>query len=204
MIYASTSSVYGDQKKFPVKENYNTDSPLQLYAATKKSNELMAHAYSKLYGIQVLGLRFFTVYGPWGRPDMALFKFVSNILNNKKIQIYNYGKHERDFTFVDDIVEIIVRLIDSRKIKKKFEIFNIGNNKPVKLKDYILQIEKLLKKKARKKYMPLQPGDTIRTHANSTKVFKIVNFKPQENFKKGVKKFIDWYLNYYKHGIRRN
>ena len=198
LLYASTSSVYGDQKKFPLRENYNTDRPLQLYAATKKSNEVIATAYAHLYKFKTIGMRFFTVYGPWGRPDMALFKFTSKILKNKNIEIYNYGNHKRDFTYIDDIVEIITRLNDTKKLKKDNYIFNIGNNKPIKLMNYINHIEKLLKKNAIKKYLPLQAGDTLKTHANSNKVFNAVNYKPKTNYKDGVEAFIDWYQRYYK------
>ncbi len=198
LLYASTSSVYGDQKKFPLKEEFSTDNPLQLYAATKKSNELMARAYSHLFKFQTIGMRFFTVYGPWGRPDMALFKFTSKILENKKIEVFNYGNHERDFTYIDDIVEIIIRLNYTKKIKNNHIIYNIGNNKPVKLKNYILHIEKLLMKTAKKKYLPLQEGDTKKTHSNSSKVFKQINYKPKVNYKEGVEKFITWYRNFYK------
>ena len=197
LLYASTSSVYGNQKKFPLKEDFNTDSPIQLYAATKKSNELMAKAYSHLFNFQTIGMRFFTVYGPWGRPDMALFKFTKKILSNREIEIYNYGNHIRDFTYIDDVTEIIVRLNKTKKIKKNSEIFNIGNSNPVKLIDYIHQIEKSLNKKAKKKYLPLQAGDSKQTHSNTKKLHKILNYRPKVNFRNGVNNFVKWYRNHY-------
>ena len=197
LLYASTSSVYGNQKKFPLKEDFNTDSPIQLYAATKKSNELMAKAYSHLFNFQTIGMRFFTVYGPWGRPDMALFKFTKKILSNREIEIYNYGNHIRDFTYIDDVTEIIVRLNKTKKIKKKSEIFNIGNSNPVKLIDYIHQIEKSLNKIAKKKYLPLQAGDSKQTHSNTKKLHKILNYRPKVNFRNGVNNFVKWYRNHY-------
>ena len=172
LVYASTSSVYGLNKKTPFKEESSADHPLQLYAATKRSNELIAHSYSCLFNLETIGLRFFTVYGPWGRPDMALFKFVKNIINKKTIDVYNYGNHNRDFTYIDDIVSGIDLLVKSKKIFKQkpkkikshtsvfpFRIFNIGNSKSVKLMDYIKIIEKNLNMKAKKKYLPLQKGD---------------------------------------------
>ena len=163
LLYASTSSVYGNQKKFPLKEDLNTDNPIQLYAATKKSNELMAKAYSHLFNFQTIGMRFFTVYGPWGRPDMALFKFTKKILSNREIEIYNYGNHIRDFTYIDDVTEIIVRLNKTKKIKKNSEIFNIGNSNPVKLIDYIHQIEKSLNKRAKKNIYLYKP-EIVKRH----------------------------------------
>ena len=197
LLYASTSSVYGNQKKFPLKEDLNTDNPIQLYAATKKSNELMAKAYSHLFNFQTIGMRFFTVYGPWGRPDMALFKFTKKILSNREIEIYNYGNHIRDFTYIDDVTEIIVRLNKTKKIKKNSEIFNIGNSNPVKLIDYIHQIEKSLNKRAKKKYLPLQAGDSKKTHSNTKKLHKILNYKPKVNFRIGVNNFVKWYRDHY-------
>ena len=176
-IYASTSSVYGGNKKMPFSENDNTDIPLQLYAATKKSNELIAHSYSHLYKLQTSGLRFFTVYGPWGRPDMALFSFVKNILQNKKIKIFNNGNHSRDFTYIDDIVYVIYKIsVNHKKIYKKskkfHQIFNIGRGKSEKLMDFINEIEKNLKIKSKKTFLPLQKGDVIKTYSNTSKLFK--------------------------------
>jgi len=202
-IYASTSSVYGGNKKMPFSENDNTDIPLQLYAATKKSNELIAHSYSHLYKLQTSGLRFFTVYGPWGRPDMALFSFVKNILQNKKIKIFNNGYHSRDFTYIDDIVNGIYKIsINHKKIYKKsknfHQIFNIGRGKSEKLMDFINEIEKNLKIKSKKIFLPLQKGDVIKTYSNTSKLIKYFNYKPKVSIKIGIKNFINWYLDYYK------
>jgi len=198
LIYASTSSIYGLQNKFPIKENFNTDKPIQLYAATKKSNEVMAHSYSHLFKIQTIGLRFFTVYGPWGRPDMALFKFTKNILNGKKIDVFNHGNHIRDFTYVDDVVEAIFRIIKNKKKKHLYKIYNIGNGKKIKLLEYIRIIENYLKKKSKKNYLSLQKGDVVKTHCNNNLLKKDYKFKPTKNVKYGVKNFLDWYLSYYK------
>ena len=212
-VYASTSSVYGANKFLPFNENSKTDHPIQIYAATKKSNELMAHAYSSLYGLPTTGLRFFTVYGPWGRPDMALFKFTKNILKKKRIDVFNFGNHKRDFTYVDDIVNGIY--LASKKIPKKsrnwfnslpdssssfspFRILNIGNHKPIKLEAYIKEIEKCLGVKSKKNYIKLQKGDIEKTFANINKIKKELNYKPKTNVKIGVKKFIDWFKYYYK------
>tara|TARA_Y100000816_G_C26065218_1_gene559774 strand:+ start:432 stop:1451 length:1020 start_codon:yes stop_codon:yes gene_type:complete len=210
-IYASTSSVYGMNKKIPFAEKDHVNHPLQLYASTKRSNELIAHAYSNLYNLPTTGLRFFTVYGPWGRPDMALFIFVKKILENKSINIFNYGNHVRDFTYIDDIVDGIKKIIF--KIPKKnslnkvtfpnkstspFRILNIGNGKPIKLKDFINEIEKNLGKRAKKKYLPLQKGDVIGTHSNINEINKLTKYKPKYSYKLGIKKFINWYLDYYK------
>lgn len=198
LLYASTSSVYGANKKMPYKESDNTDNPIQFYAATKKSNEIMAHSYSHLYKLPTTGLRFFTVYGPWGRPDMALFKFTKNILLGKKIDIYNYGKHSRDFTYIDDIIESIYLLIKS-KINKPFSrIFNIGKGKSDKLTDYISQIEICLNKKAKKNYIELQKGDIVKTLANTHKLNKIIKKKKFTPINIGILKFINWYLKFYK------
>ena len=177
-IYASTSSIYGLQKKFPLKENFNTDNPIQLYAATKKSNELMATSYSHLYKMDTIGLRFFTVYGPWGRPDMALFKFTKNIIKGKPIEVFNKGKHERDFTYVDDIVNGIFNIINNKKSRFGAKIFNIGNGKKIKLLKYIQLIEKNLDRKSKKKFLPLQKGDVI------------------PDTKSCGGKFIEWYVSY--------
>ena len=212
-IYASTSSVYGALKKLPFKETYSTDHPIQLYAATKKSNEIIAHSYSHIYNIPTTGLRFFTVYGPWGRPDMALFKFTKNILSKKKIDIFNFGKHTRDFTYVDDIVQGIVKSIYSiPKINIKFNfknpllsyssapftIYNIGNGQPVKLMKYIKEIETYLKIKSKKNFVKLQKGDIKDTHSDLSKIQKSLNYNSTTSVKDGVRKFLDWYLLYYK------
>ena len=194
-VYASTSSIYGLQKKFPLKENFNTDNPIQLYAATKKSNELMATSYSYLYKMDTVGLRFFTVYGPWGRPDMALFKFTKNIIKGKPIEVFNKGKHERDFTYVDDIVDGIIKIVFSKKNKFGSQIFNIGNGKKIKLLKYIQLIEKNLKKKARKKLLPLQKGDVFKTHSDTRLIKKDYNYNPKTSVNHGVKKFIEWYIS---------
>ena len=208
-IYASTSSVYGMNTKQPLSEKDAVDHPIQFYAATKRSNELIAHSYSHLFNFPTTGLRFFTVYGPWGRPDMALFLFTKNILENKPINIFNYGNHVRDFTYVDDIaksVYLISKKIPHKKNKKKyyafessspFKVLNIGNNKPVKLLNYIKQIELRLKKKAKKKYLPLQSGDIKKTLSDSSLLNKMIKFKPRTSIKYGVNKFVDWYLEYY-------
>ena len=194
-VYASTSSIYGLQKKFPLKENFNTDNPIQLYAATKKSNELMATSYSYLYKMDTVGLRFFTVYGPWGRPDMALFKFTKNIIRGKHIEVFNKGKHERDFTYVDDIVDGIIKIVFSKKNKFGSQIFNIGNGKKIKLLRYIQLIEKNLKKKALKKFLPLQKGDVFKTHSDIRLIKKYYNYNPKTDVNHGVKKFIEWYIS---------
>ncbi len=201
-IYASTSSVYGIQKKFPLKENFNTNHPIQLYAATKKSNELIANAYSHLFKINTIGLRFFTVYGPWGRPDMALFKFTKNILDRKKIKVFNHGKHMRDFTYIDDVIEIIYKIIyKNSKIKKNYKlpkIYNVGNGKKIKLKKYIDIIEKNLKIKSKKDFLSLQKGDAIITHCDNRLLKRDYNFSPRINVEEGIKKFLEWYISYYK------
>ena len=197
-VYASTSSIYGSQKKFPLKENLNTDNPIQLYAATKKSNELMATSYSHLYKMHTVGLRFFTVYGPWGRPDMALFKFTKNIIKGKPIEVFNKGKHVRDFTYIDDIVDGIIKVVLDKKNKFGSKIFNIGNGKKIKLLKYIQLIEKNLKKKARKKFLPLQKGDVYKTHSDTRLIKKYFNYNPKTGVNHGIKKFIEWYISYFK------
>ena len=194
--YASTSSVYGDTKKFPNREIDTTDNPLSFYAATKKSNEVLAHAYSKIYNMKTTGLRFFTVYGPYGRPDMALFKFTKNILNNKIIKIYNNGEHTRDFTYIDDVINAIVLLI-SHKNKNLYEIYNIGSSKPIKLMKFINLIELNLNKKAKTRFVNLQKGDVEKTFSSIKKIKKLVSFKPQTTINEGIQKFIDWYKYYY-------
>lgn len=195
-VYASSSSVYGANKSIPFSESDEVKSPISLYAATKLSNEIICESYSRMYNMNSIGLRFFTVYGPWGRPDMALFKFTKKILNNQKIDIFNYGKMFRDFTYIDDVVESIFRLSN---IKKKFknEIFNIGNSSPIKLMDFITELEKALKIKIKYKFYPMQIGDVRSTYSNSTKLFKAINFKPKTNIKLGIDNFLKWYLKNY-------
>ena len=199
LIYASTSSVYGNTKKFPLSESDNTDHPLSFYAATKKSNEIMAHSYSYIYKLPCTGVRFFTVYGPFGRPDMALFKFTKNIIKNQSVQLFNKGKHLRDFTYVDDIVEGVFSLIKKQSKKSiPYEIFNIGNGKPKKLIDYLKYIEKNLNRSPSIKKLPLQIGDIIKTHSDIKKLKKFTGYNPKTNINIGVNKFIEWYKDYYK------
>ncbi|WP_414042234.1 NAD-dependent epimerase [Macrococcus sp. EM39E] len=212
LIYASSSSVYGANTNKPFSTKSNVDHPLSLYAATKKANELMAHTYSHLYNLPTTGLRFFTVYGPWGRPDMALFKFTKNILEEKSIDVYNNGNMMRDFTFVDDIVESISRLIEKpaqgdiswngdyprpNTSYCPYKIYNIGNNSPVKLLDFIEAIELKTGKIAIKNFKELQPGDVPETYADVTDLYEEINFHPQTNIQIGVGEFVDWYRNYY-------
>ena len=197
MVFASSSSVYGESKEYPLKENNSADKPIQLYAATKRTNELFAHTYSHLYKLKITALRFFTVYGPWGRPDMSLYKFVKNILRDQPIEIYNNGDHIRDFTYIDDIVNGIRIAALNKDNKKLFKIFNIGSNKPIKLSSYIDIIEKKLNKKSIRKYMDIQKGDIHKTHA-SIKLIKKIGFNPKGTIKEGVSNFVDWYLSYYK------
>jgi UDP-glucuronate 4-epimerase len=213
LIYASTSSVYGANTKMPFSEHDSVNHPLSVYAASKKSNELMAHTYSHLYKLPTTGLRFFTVYGPWGRPDMALFKFTKNILEEKPIDVFNHGKHTRDFTYIDDIVEGIVKTIDNLATSNNnwdsnkpdpassnvpWRVYNIGNNKPVQLMDYIDALEKALKKKAIINFLPLQPGDVPDTYANVDNLSKKFNYKPSTSVTEGVSNFVKWYNDYYK------
>lgn len=213
LIYASSSSVYGANESYPFSVHDNIDHPLSLYAATKKANELMAHTYSNLYNLSTTGLRFFTVYGPWGRPDMALFKFTKNIIEEKPIDVYNNGEMLRDFTYVDDIVEAISRLIDKPAQPNPewsgidpdpatsfapYRVYNIGNNSPVKLLEFIEAIEEKVGKKAIKNFMRLQPGDVPATYANVDALLKDIDFKPQTSIKEGVSNFVDWYVDYYK------
>ncbi len=199
LIYASTSSVYGDSKKFPLSEINRTDKPLSFYAATKKSNEVMAHSYSYIYKLPCTGVRFFTVYGPFGRPDMALFKFTKNILNNQPIELYNKGNHFRDFTYIDDIVDGIYSLIKKQSKKSiPYEIFNIGNGTPKKLLDYLKHIENNLNKISKTKKLPLQVGDIVKTHSNINKLKKYTSYKPKTNIKIGISRFIEWYKDYYR------
>lgn len=212
LLYASSSSVYGGNKVVPFSTNHNVDHPVSLYAATKKSNELMAHTYSHLYGIPTTGLRFFTVYGPYGRPDMAYFSFTKDILAGKPIKVFNHGKMERDFTYIDDIVEGIVKLIDKvPHINKEwderkddlstsfapYKIYNIGNNNPVQLMRFINALETALEIDAKKTYMEMQPGDVLRTYADVSDLENDINFKPSTSIEDGLRKFVDWYKEYY-------
>ena len=213
LVYASTSSVYGANTKMPFSEHENTNHPLSLYAASKKSNELLAHAYSYLYKLSTTGLRFFTVYGPWGRPDMALFKFTKAIIDGKSIEVFNNGNHSRDFTYIDDIVEGVIRAVDNKATKNlnwngknpdpatsiaPWRIYNIGNSKPVKLLHYIDAIEKTLEKKAKIKFLPLQPGDVPDTCADIDDLKTEFGYIPKTTVAEGVSKFVEWYKEYYK------
>lgn len=213
LVYASSSSVYGANTAMPFSIHQSVDHPLSLYAASKKANELMAHTYSHLYGLPTTGLRFFTVYGPWGRPDMALFKFTKAILAGEKIQIFNYGKHRRDFTYIDDIVEGVIRVLDkpaqpnpqwsgvhpdSGTSQAPWRVYNIGNNRPVELMNYIGSIEKALGKKADMEMLPLQPGDVPDTYADVTDLVEQFEYKPATPVEQGVANFVVWYLNYFK------
>jgi UDP-glucuronate 4-epimerase len=194
LVYASSSSVYGNNTKMPLSTEDRVDNPISLYAATKKSNELMAHTYSHLFKIPSTGLRFFTVYGPWGRPDMALFLFTKAIFNNKSIDVYNNGEMVRDFTYVDDIVEGIKRVIDNPP-KNNYKIYNIGNSKPVKLIRFIKAIEKALGKKSKMNMMPIQPGDVPKTHSDVNDLENDLNYRPETEVEYGIKKFVEWYLS---------
>jgi len=212
LVYASSSSVYGSNSAMPFSIHDNVDHPLSLYAATKKSNELMAHAYSNLYEIPTTGLRFFTVYGPWGRPDMALFKFTKAILAGEKIQVFNFGKHLRDFTYIDDIVEGIIRVLDRPAPSNSgwdgnnpdpgtslapWRVYNIGNNNPVKLGDFIEAIENALGISAIKELLPLQPGDVPDTYANVEDLVSEFGYKPSTSVQEGIERFVKWYRTYY-------
>ena len=207
LIYASSSSVYGLNKKVPFSTKDSTSHPISVYAATKKSNELMAHVYSNMYKLPTTGLRFFTVYGPWGRPDMSLFKFVKSIIHNKAISVYNYGNHTRDFTYIDDTVRMIYLFINKfpKKDKKISEnrsiipwrIFNLSSNRPVKLLKFIKKIEKSLNKKAKIKFLPLQKGDVEITSGSMDDTIKYLNYKPKFSLDYGIKTFINWYKKYY-------
>ncbi len=212
LLYASSSSVYGGNKVAPFSTNHNVDHPVSLYAATKKSNELMAHTYSHLYNIPTTGLRFFTVYGPWGRPDMAYFTFTKDIIEGNPIKVFNYGKMERDFTYIDDIVEGIYKLIplvpkankewdetkdDLSTSFAPYKIYNIGNNQPVHLMKFISVLEEKIGKKAKKVYMDMQPGDVLRTYADVSDLEKDIGFKPDTGIEEGLGKFVDWYRSYY-------
>ncbi|BCG64825.1 MAG: UDP-glucuronate 4-epimerase [Methyloprofundus sp.] len=212
LVYASSSSVYGANESMPFSVHDNVDHPLSLYAASKKSNELMAHTYSNLYDLPTTGLRFFTVYGPWGRPDMALFLFTKAIKEGKTIQVFNYGKHRRDFTYIDDIVEGIIRTLDnvaqpnpewsgknpdSGSSKAPWRVYNIGNQSPVELMDYIETLEKYLGKTAEKELLPLQPGDVPDTYADVEALVRDVGYKPNTTIDQGIDKFVTWYDSYY-------
>ena len=201
LIFASTSSVYGETNDFPISEKFNTDKPIQYYAATKKSNEVMAFSYSQLFNIKTIGLRFFTVYGPWGRPDMSLFKFTKNIILNKEIEVFNQGRHFRDFTYIDDIVKGIlgsIKYINKNKGKKNlFDIFNLGRGKSISLENFINWIEVIIGKKAKKKYLGKQKGDIFKTHCDITKSKRQLGYNPKTNFRNGIKKFVTWYRKYY-------
>ncbi len=202
LVYASSSSVYGGLKKYPFKENFKIDTPISMYAATKKSNELMAHVYSHLYKLPTTGLRFFTVYGPYGRPDMSLFLFVKAILKKQKINVFNYGKMKRDFTYIDDIVGGTIKVLfkppKSIKNSPPYRIFNIGNNNPVKLESFIKIIEKELQIKAIKNKMPIQKGDIPVSFASISNLNKITGYKPKTTVNKGILNFIKWYKEYNK------
>tara|TARA_A100001035_G_C27777116_1_gene499651 strand:- start:1176 stop:2192 length:1017 start_codon:yes stop_codon:yes gene_type:complete len=197
LVYASSSSVYGNNKKIPFETTDNVDHPISLYAATKKSNELMAHTYGHLYGFKTTGLRFFTVYGPWGRPDMAYYLFTDAIYKNKPIKVFNNGIMERDFTYIDDVVHGIARIIE-KKIddRSHYKIYNIGNNKPTKLMEFIDEIENYLGKDAKKIMMGMQAGDVKKTWANVDLLIKNYDYRPNTKTKYGVKKFVNWYLEY--------
>lgn len=197
LIFASSSSVYGNSSKTPFSIKENVDHPVSLYAATKKSNELMAYTYHHLYNIPVTGLRFFTVYGPWGRPDMAYFKFTEKILKGEKIDIYNFGKMERDFTYIDDVTESIFRLVN-KELKNEYRLFNIGGEHPVNLLYFIETLEKSLGKNAIKNLCEMQPGDVLVTCSDSSELSDYTGFKPSVRIEEGIKKFVDWYRNYYK------
>jgi len=213
LVYASSSSVYGANTKMPFSVHQNVDHPLSLYAASKKANELMSHTYSHLFGLPTTGLRFFTVYGPWGRPDMALFKFTKAILAGNSIQVFNFGKHRRDFTYVDDIVNGVIRVVDKPATpnllwdgdlpdpgtsKAPWRVYNIGNNNPVELLDYIKALEAILGKKATLELLPLQPGDVPDTFANVDDLVSDFDFKPTTTIEEGIKRFVAWYRDYFK------
>ena len=212
LVYASTSSVYGSNSHLPFTEDQNVDHPLSLYAATKKANELMAHSYSSLYGLPTTGLRFFTVYGPWGRPDMALFLFTKRILAGEPIDLFNEGNHQRDFTYVDDIARGVVAALDHpakpdpswdssapspQSSDVPYRIYNIGNQNPVTLGRYIEVLERCLGRKARRNLLPNQPGDILDTWADVDALARDVGYRPQTPLEEGVKQFVEWYLGYY-------
>lgn len=200
LIYASSSSVYGANKEIPFSIDQRVDNPVSLYAATKKSNEMMAYTYAHLYGLPVTGLRFFTVYGPWGRPDMSPIKFAEKIQRDEAIDVYNFGDHKRDFTYIDDIVEGIVRLLGRGPVEATppAEVHNIGNNKPVELMYFIEQLEKGLGKTAEKNLLPMQPGDVKDTYADIDSLTEAVGYQPSTSIEEGVEKFMSWFKEYYK------
>ena len=213
LLYASSSSVYGLNRKLPFSTDDSVDHPVSLYAATKKANELMSHTYSHLYGLPTTGLRFFTVYGPWGRPDMALFKFTRAIVEGNSIDVYNHGQMRRDFTYIDDIAEAIVRLQDivphadacwtveqgsPATSSAPYHVYNIGNSNPVTLMDYITALETALGKVAQKNMMPMQPGDVLETSADTSALYDVIGFKPQTSVADGVARFVEWYKSFYK------
>ena len=199
LVYASSSSVYGLNEKTPFATDDNVDNPISMYAATKKSNELMAHTYSHLFGIETIGLRFFTVYGPWGRPDMAMFLFTDAILNDKPIKVFNEGNLSRDFTYIDDIVEGVIHTIEKKNPNKSLcNLYNIGHGSPVKLNDYIKEIEVATGKVAERIMMPMQPGDVEQTWADTSALFKDYNYKPTTKIDKGIEEFVSWYKDYHK------
>ena len=213
LIYASSSSIYGSNEEKPFKETHNTDHPISLYGATKKANEIMAHSYSHLFKIPTTGLRFFTVYGPWGRPDMALFKFTKAILENKPVDIYNHGNMVRDFTYIDDVVQAVTKLVnipattstnyntqkpDASTSNSPWRIFNIGNGKPTHLMDYISAIEKALGKEAKKNFLPMQKGEVLETFSDTQSLENWTGLKPGTSVMQGVENFVEWYLSYYK------
>lgn len=212
LLYASSSSVYGLNRKLPFSTEDSVDHPISLYAATKKANELMSHSYSHLYGLPTTGLRFFTVYGPWGRPDMALFKFTKAILAGESIDVYNHGEMHRDFTYIDDIAETIVRLQDiipqpnaewsveqgsPATSSAPYHVYNIGNSSPVKLMEYISALENALGVTAHKNMLPMQPGDVLDTSADTKELYSTIGFKPETSVEEGVKRFVDWYKAFY-------
>lgn len=201
LLYASSSSVYGGNEKIPFSTDDPVDRPVSLYAATKKSNELMAYSYSKLYGMKTTGLRFFTVYGPLGRPDMAAYKFALKIMKDEPIQIYNHGNMERDFTYVDDIVTGIYNILCNPPMPDSlgacYKVYNIGNHSPVKLMEFVSILEEKLGKEAKKEFLPMQPGDVLRTYADVSELMKDFDFKPDTSLEKGLGEFADWFLKYY-------
>ena len=197
LIFASTSSVYGKQKKFPLKENYSTDRPISFYAATKKCNEIMAYSYSEIYKLKCTALRFFTVFGPFGRPDMALYKFSSSIVKNEKLELYNSGKHTRDFTFIDDVI-IYLERFKNKKQSNYFEVFNVCSNKPISLKKYLNYIEKNLGLKAKVKKLKLQQGDVVKTHGENKKIKKHLGNHIFKKIDVGIHRFIIWFKKYSK------
>jgi UDP-glucuronate 4-epimerase len=218
LIYASSSSIYGGNQKMPFAEHDNVDHPISLYAATKKSNELMAHTYSHLFGLPTTGLRFFTVYGPWGRPDMSYFKFTKAILEGRPIEVFNHGKMQRDFTYVDDILEGVIRVLDRPpRARPEFDamnpdpasssapyrIYNIGNHTPVDLMTYINVLERALGREAQKKLLPLQDGDVVATYAQTDALRADIGFAPATSIEEGIGRFVDWYRSYYRVGSQK-